>query len=162
MLGPFGSAVITGLVFGLGFDTATQISAITLSAIASATLGVQVALILAGFFAMGMIPIDTLDSSAFSFCKNISYAWYFFLTFYIYTGRLKENNQSPPPSFDSEQFKTEQHQRWDSVAEACSLGYKNSAIQVNLVQNYIPLCFLISITIPEYIAAFRITPSRSV
>jgi nickel/cobalt transporter (NiCoT) family protein len=62
ILGPFGSAIITGLVFGLGFDTATQISAITLSAVASATLGVQVALILAGFFAMGMIPIDTLDS----------------------------------------------------------------------------------------------------
>lgn len=67
---PFNSALITGIVFGLGFDTATQISAITLSAIASASLGVQVALILAGFFALGMIPIDTLDSfllkSAFS------------------------------------------------------------------------------------------------
>ena len=61
-IGPFGSALITGLVFGLGFDTATQISAITLSAVASATLGVFVALILAGFFAIGMIPIDTLDS----------------------------------------------------------------------------------------------------
>jgi high-affinity nickel-transport protein len=67
---PFNSAFITGMVFGLGFDTATQISAITLSAIASASLGVQVALVLAGFFAVGMIPIDTLDSfllrSAFS------------------------------------------------------------------------------------------------
>lgn len=62
ILGPFGSALVTGIVFGLGFDTATQISAISLSAVASATLGVQVALILAGFFAMGMIPIDTLDS----------------------------------------------------------------------------------------------------
>ena len=61
-LGPFGSALITGMVFGLGFDTATQISALTLSAVASATAGVQVALILAGFFAMGMIPVDTLDS----------------------------------------------------------------------------------------------------
>jgi high-affinity nickel-transport protein len=50
------------MVFGLGFDTATQISAITLSAVASATLGVQVALTLAGFFALGMIPLDTLDS----------------------------------------------------------------------------------------------------
>ena len=30
---------------------------------------------------------------------------------------MKENNQSPPPSFDIEQFKTEQRQRWDSVAE---------------------------------------------
>ena len=62
LVGPFGSALITGLVFGLGFDTATQISALTLSAVASATLGMQVALILAGFFAIGMIPIDTLDS----------------------------------------------------------------------------------------------------
>ncbi len=70
ILGPFSSALITGLVFGLGFDTATQISALTLTVAASATLGVQVALILAGFFAIGMIPIDTLDSvvlrSAFS------------------------------------------------------------------------------------------------
>ena len=67
---PFSSALITGMVFGLGFDTATQISAITLSAVASATLGVQVALVLAGFFAAGMVPLDTLDSyilrSAFS------------------------------------------------------------------------------------------------
>lgn len=59
---PFSSALITGIVFGLGFDTATQISAITLSAVASASLGVQVALVLAGFFAVGMIPIDTLDT----------------------------------------------------------------------------------------------------
>lgn len=61
-LGPFGSSLVTGLVFGLGFDTATQISAITISAVASATLGIQTALILAGFFALGMIPLDTLDS----------------------------------------------------------------------------------------------------
>ena len=70
MLGPCGSALVTGLVFGLGFDTATQISAITLSAVASATVGIQTAVILAGFFAIGMVPIDTLDSvilrSAFS------------------------------------------------------------------------------------------------
>jgi high-affinity nickel-transport protein len=69
-LGPVGSALVTGLVFGLGFDTATQISAITLSVIASATAGVQTALVLAGFFAVGMIPVDTFDSvilrSAFS------------------------------------------------------------------------------------------------
>ena len=67
---PFSSALITGMVFGLGFDTATQISAITLSAVASATLGIQIALVLAGFFAAGMVPLDTLDSyilrSAFS------------------------------------------------------------------------------------------------
>jgi high-affinity nickel-transport protein len=62
IIGPFGSSFVTGLVFGLGFDTATQISAITLSAVASAALGAYVALVLAGFFAIGMIPIDTLDS----------------------------------------------------------------------------------------------------
>jgi high-affinity nickel-transport protein len=67
---PFLSSLITGVVFGLGFDTATQISAITLSAVASATLGIQIALTLSAFFAIGMIPLDTLDSillrSAFS------------------------------------------------------------------------------------------------
>jgi len=69
-LGPLGSALVTGMVFGLGFDTATQISAVTLSVVASATAGVQTALILAGFFALGMITVDTFDSvilrSAFS------------------------------------------------------------------------------------------------
>ena len=74
VMNPFSSALLTGMVFGLGFDTATQISAITLSAVASATLGMQMALILAGFFAAGMIPVDTLDSfilrSAFSRILN--------------------------------------------------------------------------------------------
>jgi high-affinity nickel-transport protein len=65
-LGPFGSALATGIVFGLGFDTATQISAITLSAVASTIAGTQLALILIGFFAIGMISIDTLDSFALS------------------------------------------------------------------------------------------------
>jgi len=81
---PFLTSMIVGMVFGLGFDTATQISAITLSAITSATLGIQFALILACFFAIGMISIDTLDSmllrSAFArlmgknYFKGISYA----------------------------------------------------------------------------------------
>jgi high-affinity nickel-transport protein len=77
ILGPFKSSLLTGIVFGLGFDTATQISAITLSAVASITLGVETPLLLAGFFAVGMISLDTLDSialrSAFSkiFHKNM-------------------------------------------------------------------------------------------
>jgi high-affinity nickel-transport protein len=70
ILGPIGSSFVTGMVFGLGFDTATQISAITISAVASATAGIQTALVLSGFFALGMIPVDALDSvvirSAFS------------------------------------------------------------------------------------------------
>jgi high-affinity nickel-transport protein len=60
--GRSGSTLLIGFVFGLGFDTATQISALTVSAVASATQGVQAALILAGAFAAGMIPTDTLDS----------------------------------------------------------------------------------------------------
>jgi high-affinity nickel-transport protein len=69
-LGPHGSALTTGIVFGLGFDTATQISAISISAVASVTSGIQIALVLTGFFGLGMISIDTLNSvilrSAFS------------------------------------------------------------------------------------------------
>ncbi|HUI86577.1 MAG TPA: hypothetical protein VLY21_05450 [Nitrososphaerales archaeon] len=60
--GSVGSPLMIGFVFGLGFDTATQISALTVSAVASATQGVQVALLLSAFFAAGMIPTDTLDS----------------------------------------------------------------------------------------------------
>lgn len=60
--GNFVSPLMIGLVFGLGFDTATQVSALTVSAVASATQGVQVALVLAAFFAVGMVPTDTLDS----------------------------------------------------------------------------------------------------
>ncbi|MDQ6722805.1 MAG: hypothetical protein M3Z01_00870 [Thermoproteota archaeon] len=70
ILGPLGSAFITGLVFGIGFDTATQISALSLTVVASAALGVQIALVLVGFFGIGLIVVDTLDSivvrSAFS------------------------------------------------------------------------------------------------
>lgn len=60
--GAIGSPLLVGFIFGLGFDTASQISALTVSAVASATQGVQVALVLTAFFAMGMIPTDTLDS----------------------------------------------------------------------------------------------------
>lgn len=58
---PFVSSLITGTVFGFGFNTATQIPAFTLSAVASSTLGVQVSLMLAGF-CIRMVPLDTLDS----------------------------------------------------------------------------------------------------
>lgn len=60
--GAVGSPLLIGFVFGLGFDTASQVSALTVSAVASATQGVQVALVLTAFFAAGMIPTDTLDS----------------------------------------------------------------------------------------------------
>jgi high-affinity nickel-transport protein len=60
--GASGSPLLIGFIFGLGFDTASQVSALTVSAVASATQGIQVALVLTAFFAAGMIPTDTLDS----------------------------------------------------------------------------------------------------
>jgi nickel/cobalt transporter (NiCoT) family protein len=69
-LGPMGSSAITGLIFGFGFDTATQISALTISAVASATAGIEIAMVLAVVFATGMIFVDSMDGifvrSAFS------------------------------------------------------------------------------------------------
>ncbi len=59
---PLPASFITGIIFGLAFDTATQISAIVLASISSVTLGFQAALVLAGIFAIGMISMDTLDS----------------------------------------------------------------------------------------------------
>jgi high-affinity nickel-transport protein len=73
-LGPLGSSVITGLIFGFGFDTATQISVLTISAVASATAGIEIAMALAVIFAMGMIFVDSMDGifvrSAFSKILN--------------------------------------------------------------------------------------------
>ncbi len=59
---PFITSFITGIIFGLAFDTATQISAIVLASMSSLVLGFNVALLLAGLFAIGMILMDTLDS----------------------------------------------------------------------------------------------------
>ena len=73
-LGPIGSSALTGLIFGFGFDTATQISALTISAVASATAGIEIAMTLAVIFAMGMIFVDSMDGifvrSAFSKLLN--------------------------------------------------------------------------------------------
>jgi len=73
-LGPIGSSALTGLIFGFGFDTATQISALTISAVASATAGIEIAMTLAVIFAMGMIFVDSMDGifvrSAFSKILN--------------------------------------------------------------------------------------------
>jgi high-affinity nickel-transport protein len=73
-LGPLGSSAITGLIFGFGFDTATQISVLTISAVASATAGIEIAMALAVIFAMGMIFVDSMDGifvrSAFSKILN--------------------------------------------------------------------------------------------
>ncbi|MEO9321582.1 MAG: hypothetical protein ABI361_13025 [Nitrososphaera sp.] len=61
-LGPYGSSFITGNVFGIGFETASLIAAVSLSAVASATQGLQVSLTLVAVFGIGMTAMDTLNS----------------------------------------------------------------------------------------------------
>jgi nickel/cobalt transporter (NiCoT) family protein len=83
-VGTLGSSFIIGIIFGLGFDTATQLSALALSAASSVVLGVETSLVMIAIFGIGMIAMDTLDSvlfrSAFSRTfgtrgfRNLSYA----------------------------------------------------------------------------------------
>ena len=61
-LGPYGSSFLTGTVFGIGFETASLIAAVSLSAVASATQGIQVSLVLVALFGAGMVAMDTLNS----------------------------------------------------------------------------------------------------
>ena len=64
-MGTMGSSFIVGTVFGLGFDTATQLSAIALSAAATVMGGIESALVMIAVFGAGMIVMDTLDSILF-------------------------------------------------------------------------------------------------
>ncbi|HJU14598.1 MAG TPA: hypothetical protein VJ792_09110 [Candidatus Nitrosotalea sp.] len=83
-MGTMGSSFVVGTVFGLGFDTATQLSAIALSAAATAIGGIESALEMIAIFGAGMVAMDTLDSVLFraafvrtlgtSGFKNLSYA----------------------------------------------------------------------------------------
>lgn len=83
-MGTMGSSFVVGMVFGLGFDTATQLSAIALSAAATAIGGIVSALEMIAVFGAGMIIMDTLDSVLFraafvrtlgtSGFRNLSYA----------------------------------------------------------------------------------------
>lgn len=59
------SSYFVGIVFGLGFDTATQLAALGMAAAASATEGITAALTMVGVFTVGMVAMDTLDSWGF-------------------------------------------------------------------------------------------------
>ena len=62
VIGPFLVFAYYWHSFRTRLDTATQISAITLSAVTSTRAAVQIALVLTEFFALGMILTGTLDS----------------------------------------------------------------------------------------------------
>lgn len=59
------SSYMVGIVFGLGFDTATQLAALGMAATASATEGIEAALVMVGIFTVGMVCMDTVDSWGF-------------------------------------------------------------------------------------------------
>lgn len=82
-LGTMGSSFLVGTVFGLGFDTATQLSAIALSAAATVIGGIESALEMIAIFAIGMIAMDTLDSVLFraAFVRTLGTNGFRFLSY---------------------------------------------------------------------------------
>lgn len=82
-MGTIGSSFIVGTVFGLGFDTATQLSAIALSAAATVIGGIESALGMIAIFGAGMIAMDTLDSILFraAFVKTLGTAGFRYMSY---------------------------------------------------------------------------------
>ncbi|MDE1829523.1 MAG: hypothetical protein KGI25_04295 [Thaumarchaeota archaeon] len=82
-LGTMGSSFLVGTVFGLGFDTATQLSAIALSAAATVIGGIESALEMIAIFGIGMIAMDTLDSILFraAFVRTLGTKGFRFLSY---------------------------------------------------------------------------------
>jgi len=64
-MGTMGSSFVVGIVFGLGFDTATQLAAIGMAAATSVVAGITTALGMIAVFGIGMVAMDTLDSVLF-------------------------------------------------------------------------------------------------
>ena len=82
-VGTMGSSFVVGTIFGLGFDTATQLSAIALSAAATVMGGIETALEMIAIFGVGMVAMDTLDSVLFrtAFIKTLGTAGYRYLSY---------------------------------------------------------------------------------
>jgi high-affinity nickel-transport protein len=78
-----GSSFVVGIVFGLGFDTATQLSAIALSAAATVAGGIESALEIIAVFGVGMVAMDTLDSVLFraAFIKTLGTTGFRYLSY---------------------------------------------------------------------------------
>jgi high-affinity nickel-transport protein len=82
-MGMMGSSFVVGIIFGLGFDTATQLSAIALSAAATVIGGIETALEMIVIFGVGMVAMDTLDSVLFraAFIKTLGTTGYRYLSY---------------------------------------------------------------------------------
>jgi nickel/cobalt transporter (NiCoT) family protein len=82
-MGTMGSSFVVGIIFGLGFDTATQLSAIALSAAATVIGGIETALEMIAVFGVGMVAMDTLDSVLFraAFVKTLGTTGYRYLSY---------------------------------------------------------------------------------
>ncbi|MDE1765176.1 MAG: hypothetical protein KGI27_02760 [Thaumarchaeota archaeon] len=82
-MGTMGSSFVVGIVFGLGFDTATQLSAIALSAAATVLGGIESALEMIAVFGIGMIAMDTLDSVLFraAFVRTLGTSGFRYLSY---------------------------------------------------------------------------------
>ncbi|MDE1863504.1 MAG: hypothetical protein KGI33_11420 [Thaumarchaeota archaeon] len=82
-MGTMGSAFVVGLVFGLGFDTATQLAAIAVSAAATVVGGITTALEMIAVFGIGMVAMDTLDSVLFraAFIKTLGTGGFRYLSY---------------------------------------------------------------------------------
>jgi nickel/cobalt transporter (NiCoT) family protein len=89
-MGTMGSSFVVGIVFGLGFDTATQLSAIALSAAATVVGGIESALEIIAVFGVGMVAMDTLDSVLFraAFIKTLGTAGFRYLSYALSTTAL--------------------------------------------------------------------------
>ncbi len=82
-MGTMGSSFIVGIIFGLSFDTATQLSAIALSAAATVVGGIEYALEMIAVFGIGMVAMDTLDSVLFraAFIKTLGTSGFRYLSY---------------------------------------------------------------------------------
>ncbi|MGI0101303.1 MAG: hypothetical protein ACREA7_01765 [Nitrosotalea sp.] len=81
--GMMGSSFVVGIIFGLGFDTATQLAAIGMSAAATVVGGIETALEMIAVFGVGMIFMDTMDSVLFraAFIRTLGTGGYKYLSY---------------------------------------------------------------------------------
>jgi nickel/cobalt transporter (NiCoT) family protein len=82
-MGAMGSSFVVGIVFGLGFDTATQLAALGMSAAASVIGGIETALVMIAVFGVGMVAMDTMDSVLFraAFIKTLGTKGFRYLSY---------------------------------------------------------------------------------
>ncbi len=89
-MGTMGSSMVVGMVFGLGFDTATQISALALSAAATVIGGIESAFEMIAVFGIGMVAMDALDGLLFraAFVRTLGTGGFRYLSYGLSSAAL--------------------------------------------------------------------------